>query len=154
MSAGVLVGQNMGANQPKQAARSGWLATGLVEGFMLICSIVLLAWPESIIGLFNVEPELLHFGATFLRIAVVGYLGMNIVLVLQNSISGSGDTMPPMIITLTILFVVQLPLAFLLSRYTDLGVYGVRWAIVIGFIVGAIAYITYFWQGRWKRKKV
>jgi len=154
MSAGALVGQNMGAGQPKQAASSGWIATGLVEGLMIICSVVLLLWPENIIGLFNVEPELLQFGATFLRIAVVGYLGMNVVYVLQSSISGAGDTVPTMIITLAMLLVVQLPLAFLLSRHTELGVYGVRWAIVIGIIVGAIAYITYFWQGRWKRKKV
>ena len=154
MGAGVLVGQNLGAGQTRQAAKSGWLATGLVAGFMILCSVVLLVWSENIIGLFNVEPDLVKFGAIFLRIAVAGYLGMSIVYVLQNSISGSGDTMPPMLITLAMLWVVQLPLAFLLSRYTDLGVYGVRWAIVIGFVIGAIAYIIYFWGGRWKRKKV
>lgn len=154
MSAGVLVGQNMGADQPEQAARSGWLATGLVEGFMIICSIVLLLWSQNIIGLFNVEPELLQFGANFLRIAIIGYLGMNIVYVLQNSISGSGDTVPPMLITLATLWVVQLPLAFLLSRFTNKGVYGIRWAIVVGYVMGAVVYIIYFWQGRWKRKKV
>jgi Na+-driven multidrug efflux pump len=154
MSAGVLVGQNLGADQPERADKSGWLATGLVVGFMILCSVVLLVWSENIIGLFNVEPDLVKFGAIFLRIAVAGYLGMSIVYVLQNSISGSGDTMPPMLITLAMLWVVQLPLAFLLSRYTDLGVYGVRWAIVIGFVIGAIAYIIYFWGGRWKRKKV
>jgi Na+-driven multidrug efflux pump len=154
LSAGVLVGQNLGAGQPRQAAKSGWLATGLVAGFMIICSVVLLVWSENIIGLFNDEPDLVKFGAIFLRIAVAGYLGMSIVYVLQNSISGSGDTMPPMLITLAMLWVVQLPLAFLLSRYTDLGVYGVRWAIVIGLVIGAIACIVYFWGGRWKRKKV
>jgi Na+-driven multidrug efflux pump len=52
------------------------------------------------------------------------------------------------------LWIVQLPLAFLLSRYTDLGVYGVRWAIAIGFLMGAIAYALYFWGGRWRRKKI
>lgn len=152
--AGVLVGQNLGADQPRRAAKSGWLATGLVVGFMIICSVVLLVWAENIIAIFNVDPGLVQLGAIFLRIAIAHYLGMSIVHVLQNCISGSGDTMPPMIITLAILWVVQLPLAFLLSRYTDLGVYGVRWAIVIGYVIGAIVYIIYFWGGRWKRKKV
>jgi len=152
--AGVLIGQNLGADQPRQAARSGWLAMGLVLGFMIICSVVLLLWSENIIALFNVEPNLVQVGAIFLKIAIAGYLGMSIVYVLQGSISGSGDTIPPMLITLTMLWVVQLPLAFLLSRYTDLGMYGVRWAIVIGNVIGVIAFIIYFWGGRWKRKKV
>jgi len=152
--AGVLVGQNLGAGQPRRAARSGWFATGLVLGFMIICSVVLLLWSENIIALFNVEPNLVQVGAIFLKIAIIGFLGMSVVYVLQSCISGSGDTMPPMLITLSMLWVVQVPLAFLLSRYTDLQVYGVRWAIVIGIVIGAIALIIYFWSGRWKRKKV
>jgi len=152
--AGVLVGQNLGAGQPRRAARSGWFATGLVLGFMIICSVVLLLWSENIIALFNVEPNLVQVGAIFLKIAIIGFLGMSVVYVLQSCISGSGDTMPPMLITLSMLWVVQIPLAFLLSRYTDLQVYGVRWAIVIGIVIGAIALIIYFWSGRWKRKKV
>jgi Na+-driven multidrug efflux pump len=120
---------------------------------MIICSVILLVWAENIIGLFNVEPELVTTGVTFLRIAVAGYLGMCIVNILQNSISGSGDTLAPMLISLAMLWVVQLPLAYLLTRFTDLGVYGVRWAIAVSFLVGALAYAAYFWGGRWKRKK-
>lgn len=152
--AGVLVGQNLGANRPSQAARSGWLATGLVLGFMIVCSVGLFVWSENIIALFNDESNLVQVGAIFLKIAIVGYLGMSFIYVLQSCITGAGDTMPPMLITLVMLWVVQIPLAFLLSRYTDLGVYGVRWAIVIGIVLGAIALTIYFWSGRWKKKKI
>jgi putative MATE family efflux protein len=152
--AGVLVGQNLGAGQQKQASRSGWIATGLAIGIMLIFSAVLLIWAEKIIGLFNNEPDLVRLGSIFLRIATAGYWGMAIVFLMQNCISGSGDTMPPMIISMVTLWIVQLPLAYFLSRFTSLGVYGVRLAIVIGLIVSAIAYITYFWQGRWKSKRL
>ena len=150
----VLVGQNMGADQPGRAAKSGWLALGVVEGFMALCSIILLVWAESVIGIFNVEPDLVKLGALFLRIAVLGYLGMAVIYVMQNCISGAGDTLPPMMITLASLWIVQIPLALILSRYTGLDAYGVRWAIVIGYTVGAIVYIVYFQRGRWQRKKV
>jgi putative MATE family efflux protein len=153
-AASVLVGQNLGAGKPEQAAKSGWQATGMVAGFMIFCAIILAVLAENVIGLFNVEPELVKTGVTFLRIAVAGYLGMCVVNILQNSINGAGDTLAPMFISLAMLWVVQIPLAFLLSRYTDLGVLGVRWAIVISFFVGAIAYIAYFRGGRWQRKKV
>jgi putative MATE family efflux protein len=152
--AGVLVGQNLGAGQPKQASRGGWIAAGLAGGFIIVCSVVLLIWSRSIIGIFTVDPGLVDLGVIFLQIAVTGYIGMSIVYVLQSCISGAGETLAPMLISLIILWVIQLPLAFVLSRYTGLGVYGVRWAIVIGLILGATAYIVYFWQGRWKHKKV
>ncbi|MFC1901888.1 MATE family efflux transporter [Chloroflexota bacterium] len=152
--AGVLVGQNLGAGQPGRAARSGWVAMGLVGGFIIVCSVILLLRAENIIGIFNVDPDLVNLGAVFLRIAIAGYLGMTIIYVMQNCISGAGDTLAPMLITLATLWVVQLPLAFLMSRFTDMDVYGVRWAIVISYIVGGIVYIMYFWRGRWKRKNV
>jgi putative MATE family efflux protein len=152
--ASVLVGQNLGAGQQKQASKSGWIATGLAVGIMVIVSAALLIWAEKIIGLFSNEPNLLMTGSMFLRIAVAGYAGMSIVYLMQNCISGSGDTLPPMIISMVTLWIVQLPLAYFLSRYTDLGAYGVRWAIVSGFAVSAIAYLIYFWRGRWKNKRV
>jgi len=73
---------------------------------------------------------------------------------MQNSISGAGDTLPPMLVSLLNFWLVQIPLAFFLSRFTNLGMYGVRWAIVVGWIVGAVAYSVYFRLGRWKRKRV
>jgi len=154
MAAGVLVGQNLGAHQPKQAERSGWLAAGFTEVVMLICSVVVLLWPESIIRVFNTEPGLVEVGSAFLRIAAAGYLVLGLTAVFQMSISGAGDTIPPMVISLVMMWVVQLPLVFLLPQITNLGVYGVRWAIVIGLIVGAAAYTIYFRLGRWKRKRV
>jgi multidrug resistance protein, MATE family len=132
-------GQNLGAGQPGQAAKSGWQALGLVAGFMIVCSVILLVWAENIIGLLNVEPDLVKTGIVFLRIAVAGYLGMCIVNILQSCVSGAGDTLVPMFISLAMMWIVQLPLAFLLTRFTDLGMFGVRWAIVVSFMVGAIA---------------
>jgi Na+-driven multidrug efflux pump len=44
--------------------------------------------------------------------------------------------------------------AFLLSRYTALGAYGIRWAMVASMLVGTIVYFIYFRTGRWKLKMV
>ncbi len=152
--AGVLVGQNLGAHQPERAEKSGWLAAGLAEGFTLTASVVILLWAEGIIRIFNAEPGVVELASTFLRIQAAGYLVMGLYFVLQNCISGAGDTLPPMLVTLLNFWLVQIPLAFFLPKVTNLGVYGVRWAIVAGLVVGAIAYTTYFRQGRWKHKKV
>jgi putative MATE family efflux protein len=132
MGAGVLVGQNIGSGQPERAGKNAWVALGFVEAFMVTCSVVILLWAENIMGVFTTDPGLVEVGSIFLRIATAGY----------------------MIVSIAVLWVVQLPLAFFLPRVTNLGVYGLRWALVAGTFVGAIAYTTYFRLGRWKTKKV
>jgi putative MATE family efflux protein len=152
--AGVLVGQNLGAHQPGRAERGAWLAVGFVEAFMVACSIVILLGSEAIMSIFTNEASLIHLGSIFLRIATASYLILAFVLVLQSCIAGAGDTVPNMIINIGMIWAVQSPLAFFLPRVTDLGVFGVRWAIVASTFAGTIAYMTYFRLGRWKVKKV
>ncbi len=154
MAAGVLAGQNLGARQPERAERTGWLAVGFAEGIMLVFSLAILLWAESIVRIFSSEPDLVLIASAFLMIAAVGYAVMGCTSTLQPCLSAVGDTLPPMVVSLLIIWVVQLPLALFLSRATSLGVYGVRWAIVAGVAVGMVAYAVYFRLGRWKHKKV
>jgi hypothetical protein len=74
--------------------------------------------------------------------------------IIQQSIAVAGDTVPPMLISLVTLWLVQLPLAYFLPRITNLDVLGVRWAMVMSTVVGAVAYAVYFQTGRWKHKRV
>jgi len=152
--AGVLAGQNLGANQPGRAEKTGWFAAALFSGIMLVGSIVVYFWAEGIVGIFNTEAGLVEIAAAFLRIEIVGFLVFGCVIVLSQCLNGVGDTAIPMITTLTTMWLVQVPLAYLLPKYTDLGVYGIRWAIVSAIVLRAVIYTAYFRSGRWKRKKV
>ncbi len=152
--AGVLAGQNLGANQPQRAERSAWMAVGLCTGVMVIGSVVIWFLAEDIVGIFNTEAEVLKITSAFLRIAIGSFLVFGIVMVLSESINGVGDTMVPMVVTLLTMWGMQVPLAYFLPKITPLGVYGVRWAIVTAVVMRAGIYTTYFRLGRWKRKRV
>jgi putative MATE family efflux protein len=154
MGAGVLVGQNLGAHLPQRAEKSAWLATAIVEAFLLACSIAILVWANSIMSIFTPDPSLISLGALFMRIAAAAYTVLAVSSVLQSCIAGAGDTLPNMIISIAAIWLVQIPLAILLPRVGGLGVYGVRWAIVAATFVGSTAYWLYFRSGRWKTKKV
>ncbi len=150
----VLTGQNLGARQPERAERSTWLAVGISEGIMVIFAVVMLLWPGSVIRIFSTDPEVIEVASVFLRILVVGFLTIGFEVVLMQSLAGAGDTIPLMLITLLRIWVITLPLAYLLSRFTGLEVYGLWWAIVIGMVIGTAAYVVYFQLGRWRRKMI
>lgn len=153
-ASGVLAGQNLGAVQPKRAERTGWLAAFVVSGLMVIGAMAIWFYAENIVSIFNPEPDLVIITTTFMRIAIVGILMMGFNVVLMHCLLGVGDTLPPMLVTIITFWLVQLPLAYYLPKITDLGVYGVRWAMVAGMFIQAVAFTTYFRAGKWKGKKV
>lgn len=153
-AAGVLAAQNLGAKQPERAEKTAWLAVGLFSAVMFVISILVWLWPEYVIGVFNSEPELVGIAVTFLKIQIIHFLVSGITLVLMSCLNGVGDTWAPTLNTMVTLWGVQMPLAYLLSRFTTLEVFGVRWAMVIAVVVRAAVYVVYFRTGRWKRKKV
>jgi Na+-driven multidrug efflux pump len=153
-ASGILAGQNLGARLPQRAERTGWTGALLYTCMMAVASAGLWFWGKNIIGIFNSDPGLLAMGTIFIRIQIVTYLFLGCAAVLQQCLNGIGDTIPTMVVVLLSMFCIQVPLAFFLSRHTDLGVYGTRWAIAIGTIAMAGAYAAYFRAGSWKKRGV
>ena len=153
-ASGVLVGQNLGAKEPERAAKTAWIASAFATGTSLVCSIVIWFWADDLVRMFNAEAPLVQLASTFLRIQIVAYLVWGLVVCLSLSLNGAGDTIVPMLANLITMLGVQLVLGYYLSRYTDFGVNGLRWGIVIAMIIRALIYVTYFRTGRWKYKRV
>ena len=93
-------------------------------------------------------------GADFLRIASSAYLVIAFYPVFQFCISGSGDTIPPMVFSIIGTWLIQIPLAYFLPKITDWGIYGIRWAMAITIFLASIGFLVYFISGRWKHKVI
>ncbi len=150
-AAGALAGQNLGANKPDRAKEAmNW---ALVFVFIATAPVATLfiAWPSAVASFFNGDPEFVSAASTWLRIVAIGYLSMATVQVFTQGFNTSGDTIAPMIITLTTVWAVEIPLSFTLSQLTPLGSLGVAWAIVIGMTTRLIVFSWYYSKGRWLR---
>jgi putative MATE family efflux protein len=150
----VLAGQNLGAKQPERAVRTAWLGATILEAFLVICGIIIFVWAEPIVAFFNNDPSVVPVGAAFLRIGTISFLLQGITQPLISCVNGAGDTIPSMLINIGMIWLFQLPLVYVLSNHTALGVNGIRWAYVIGNLAAFIATVAYFRSGRWKHKKV
>lgn len=153
-AAGVLAGQNLGADRPDRAEKTAWTAAGFFTCITFVASVVMWFWAEHIVGIFNNEPAIVETTAAFLRINIISYLVFGLVVVLMNALNGVGETVVPMFTTLITMWLVQVPMAYILPKVTTLGVYGVRWGIVTAIVMRAVIYTLYFRSGRWKHKEV
>ena len=152
--AGVLVGQNLGAGKPERAERSAWIAVGLLEAFIVVMVVVMFVWTGPVVRIFSTDPSLDAAAVQYLRIAMVGWIMIGFMFTLMNCLQSAGDTLATMIITVADTWLVTILLAYLLPKYTGLGVLGIRWAMAASVLVGGVAMLIYFRTGRWKTKRV
>ena len=150
-AAGALAGQNLGANLPERAKSSiNWALVYITAGTLVVV-IGFLLFPDAVAAFFNSEAEFVSQASTWITIVAIGYLSMSAVQVFTQALNSTGDTMAPMVITLSTMWAVEIPLAFALSLLTPLGQFGVPWAIVVGMTLRLIAFVWYYSRGRWLR---
>jgi len=153
-AAATLVGQNLGAQKPERAEQSVWRASFFNMIFLGALSLVFLLFAPQLIGIFSRDPEVIAVGASCLRIISACYVLFAYGMVIVQAFNGAGDTFTPTIINLVCYWIVQLPLAFFLSRRLQLGANGIFWAILFTESLLGIISIFVFRLGRWKSKVV
>lgn len=153
-AAATMVGQNLGALQPERAEKSVW-RTGFFNAiFMGTVMIVFIFLSDSIADFFTDEKAVVASAAQCLKIFSLGYFSYAFGMVLVQAFNGAGDTRTPTIMNLVIYWLMQIPLAYLLSVQLSLGAPGVYWTVVICETVFSIAGYFLFKKGKWKTIKV
>lgn len=148
-----LVGQNLGARKPGRAARGAWLAAGIASAVALVISALFLLFPRWLIAAFIPDPDTVAVGAMYLRIVAFTQVAMALEITLFGAFEGAGDTVPPMIVSVS-LTAVRIPLAYLLATGLGMGLCGIYWAIALTTIAKGIIMAAWFLLGRWKTSKV
>lgn len=153
-AAATLVGQNLGAGQPERAEQSVWKAAKYNMIFLASVSVIFFIMAESIIRLFTPEPQVIYYGRLCLQYVCLGYIFYAYGMVISQSFNGAGDTKTPTIINLICFWLMQIPLAYILSVWLNLGPQGAFMAIAISESCLALISIYIFRKGKWKTIKV
>ncbi len=151
------VGQNMGAGKYDRIKNG--LKSSLVYSSILCISltIVVVLFGEEIMGLFvdHSSPhysEIIRIGKEYLVIVTSFYIVFTTMFIINGAIRGAGATLIPMLITTLSLWVIRVPLAYILSDF--FGESGIWWSIPIGWTAGCIGAIIYYKSGLWKKHRV
>ena len=153
-AAATMVGQSLGARDPRRAERAVWLA-GFYNMWVLgAVGLVFVLFAPAIVGLFTADPDVMRYGADCLRVVAAGFLFYAYGMVLTQAFNGAGDTWTPTLINLGVFWLFEIPLAWTLARTTGLGPHGVFLAITIAFSTLAVVSALLFRRGKWKEKRV
>jgi putative MATE family efflux protein len=153
-AAATLVGQNLGAKQPDRAEQSVWQTAKVNAVFMLFVTITCLLGGRQIIGCFTRDPALILTASQALQVVSLGYVVYGIGMVILNAFNGAGDSRTPSLINFIGYWCFQIPLAWYLSRCTDLGMQGIFYSIIITEVLVMVVSAYVFKKGKWKFKQV
>jgi len=155
MAISTLVGQNIGAGNTKRASDIAKL--GAIISFISLSFIGVLSFifaPHLITFFVPNDVAVIALGTKFVRIMSLTFGFMGIQLALTGVFRASGNMVTTMIIALISQWVLQLPIAYMLSKYTSLGVNGLWWTFPISNILIAIITTGLYLKGDWKKKSL
>jgi putative MATE family efflux protein len=151
IAAGTLVGQNLGAGKPEQAEESAVKTHRITAALFGAVGLLFILMPGQIMGLFSQDAQVIQIGGWYLRMLGLVSPLYAASLVYAGALRGAADTRSPMKVTLTCLWVCQLPLAYVLALYTPAGIYGVYASYVLFWTVGGLWLRQRFRRGLWKQ---
>lgn len=155
MAISTLAGQNIGAGNKDRAEKIGRLGALISFGALSLAGLIVFAFAPAFIAFFVPgEEAVIREGAVFLRTMALawGFLGAQFAL--TGVLRASGNMLIAMMLTLVSQWVIQFPLAYVLSKHTDLGMSGIWWAFPVTQVTIALITAGIFLKGDWKHKQL
>ncbi|MDB5004092.1 MAG: multidrug transporter MatE [Mucilaginibacter sp.] len=153
-AAATLVGQNLGAKEIGRAEQSVLITAKYNAIFMGLVMVLFIFFSNPIIRIFTQDAAVIKYGVQALQIFGSAYIFYGIGMVMTQALNGAGDTKTPTWINFICFWVIQIPLAWYLSKHLDMKATGAFISIPIAETLLALTAWYYFKKGRWKEVKI
>jgi putative MATE family efflux protein len=150
-----LAGQNIGAGNIQRAARVSLIGT--FSGFVVLtlAGIVAYVFAAAIVAFFVPgDSDVIAEGARFIRIMSLAWGGIGVQLCIVSAFRASGNMLIAMVIALVSQWMIQFPLAYVLSKHTILQASGIYWSFPVTNVAVAVISVCWFAQGGWKKTRL
>ncbi len=137
-----LIGYNYGAGEYSRVKKIYRVTLGLTAVIMLIGTLICLAVPDRLTGLFTESEETVRAGETALRIISAGFVISAVSVTSCGALEGLSKGVPSLVISLLRYAVIIIPAAWILSRLTGpSGVWHAFW--IAEAVTAAAAFFVY-----------
>ncbi len=143
-----MTGQNIGADKPDRAERAAGLAAKTLFGILTAAGVVVWFVAPAVADVFTTSDEVVGITAEFLRYVALTFGFIGVMRAYTGSFRGAGKTLTAAAVSVLMLAVVRLPVAWVLS--TPMGESGVWLAFAVSNVVGAILAYGWYRRGTWR----
>lgn len=143
-----LVGKALGERDEKKALKTGFTAGAMGATWGILIGIIFAIFPAFILKLFTNNPTIINYSLSTMYVMALNQVPLAFWIVMSGALRGSGDTKGVMIIASLRLWILFIPLCYLLIITLNLGVQGLWWAEFASFLT--FNYIVYL---RFKKLK-
>ena len=150
MAVNSFIGQNYGAGKMQRVRKGYNAAMTLMVIWGLLCSLVLIVFPEFLFQIFIRETDVLDMGVSYLRILGVCQLCVCMEGCSTGAFNGLGETRIPSAVSI-VFNLARIPMAILLPM-TPLGLDGIWWALTISAILKGVVLTAWYLLYVHKRK--
>ena len=92
-----VVAQNMGARRPLRVHRTLWTGWIISSGIMVLGTLLCLAFPAFLMGIFNDDPQVIAYGTTYLTVMGLGTVVVGTIMSVSAVFQGIGKTYPTLL---------------------------------------------------------
>jgi Na+-driven multidrug efflux pump len=153
-AAAVRVGQNMGAEKPDEAVKSGWTAAVMATAIMSVAALIMIVIPDQIMGFFTDDPAVIDLGRTFFIIVALAEPVMAFAFAIGGALRGGGDSFSPFIYSSISDLVVVIATGYLLAVTFGWGFTGIAAALALSAVARAVPTMLKYRQGKWKSIRI
>ena len=149
IAATTLVAQNLGAGDKERAFKQGAWSTWMSVGVMCTASAIMFALAPNIIDLFSNDAAVIALGGRVLRIEAFAEPFFAIATVVAGVLRGAGDTRWPFYISLAGMWLMRVPIAFVLINLFGWGLEAIWVGMAVDLFVRGVLCLWRFYKRTW-----
>lgn len=150
----VMVGQNLGAGKPERAMSAAKYAILINMIFMALLGVAYIIFAPALLEFFGATGDWLDIGVQFMQIVPLSYFIIAAGMTMGFAMNGAGATRPGMYGALAGNIITQVGLSLFFMAVLHLDIMWVWIAIALGAVVTTAVDAIFFFNGRWKQKKL
>ena len=153
-AASTLVGQNLGAKRADRAEKSVWTISLVNMLFLFIVGVIFYFASNRIVSIITPIEQVREVGILCLKVLCFGYVFYALGMVTLQAFNGAGDTYTPTLLNFICFWIIEIPLAYIISIQLGMNEQGVFLAIVIAESCLGMLGLLAFRRGKWKLREV
>ena len=148
-AAQTFAGQNLGAERPIRAIKSGWITMAYDAATNVLLIALVFAYGEAILRVFDDEAGPVAIALQYLHVVAPSYVALGGGIVLGNAMAAAGATRTTFAIDAAVILVLQIPICTMAALLGHGSVRSLFQCVALTNVVSAIVYCVIYARGTW-----